>query len=406
MDGSAGDAAAAATVAGTARDWLSDEEGQLIEWRRHLHRNPELSHMEESTTDFIVDVLRRAGLEPERLPGTGCTVDVGPADGPVLAFRGDIDALPLQEVTGLDHSSERPGVMHACGHDIHTTVVLGLAVLLARFDREHGLGVRVRCIFQPAEEVMDGGATEVIAAGALRDVSHIFAVHCEPKLRTGEIGVRTGAITSATDVVEIVLHGPGGHTSRPHLTADLVHAAGLMATQLPTLIGRAVDPRSGTVLAFGAVSGGATFNAIPQEVRLLGTLRTGSVRVWRDAEETFTRLVEQVAAPTGARAEVRYTKGVPPVMNDDAATALMAKVVKDLDPHALREAPQSSGGEDFSWYTEHVPGSMARLGSWTGKGVRPDLHQPDIVFDERCIAVGVRLFAGVVDQFRPGGMAG
>lgn len=397
-----GDAAGTGSVAAFTRDWLHRNRDTLTGWRRHLHRNPELSHREEGTTAFIVDTLTAAGLDPHRLPGTGVTVDIGEGDGPVLAFRGDIDALPLDEVTGLDYASRVPGVMHACGHDIHTTVVLGLACALAEYRREHPLPLRVRCIFQPAEEVMGGGATDVIAAGALAGVGHIFALHCEPKLRTGEIGLRTGAITSAADVVEVVLTGPGGHTSRPHLTADLVYAAGALITQLPALLSRTVDPRTGTVLTFGAVNGGSAFNAVPREVRLLGTLRTGDVRVWRTAEETFTALVERIVAPTGARVEVRYTKGVPPVMNDDVATSVLARAAEGVDPHGVREAPQSSGGEDFSWYTERVPGSMARLGSWTGVGEKPDLHQPDIVFDEGCIPVGVALFAGVVDHFHPG----
>lgn len=390
-------------VADAVAAWTVDNHDTVIGWRRHLHSHPEVSHHETATTQFIVDRLTDAGLEPHRLPGTGVTVDIGGSgtgeDAPVIAFRADIDALPLTEVTGLDFASTTPGVMHACGHDIHTTVVLALACALADHDRTHGLRQRVRCIFQPAEEVLDGGATDVITAGALEDVSHIFAVHAEPKLRAGQVGVRTGAITSATDVVEIIVRGSGGHTSRPHLTADVIYAVGLLITQLPGLLSRRVDPRTGTVLTFGAVGGGSAFNAIPQEGTLLGTLRTGSPTVWRTLDTLFPQLVEQILAPTGATAEIRYTKGVPPVTNDDACTALMAQAVKSVDPHALQEAPQSSGGEDFSWYLEHVPGAMARLGAWTGEGEKLDLHQPNIIFDEACIPVGVRMFAGVIDQF-------
>lgn len=383
--------------------WVEDNREVIRDWRRHLHRNPELSHMETATTAFITDKLTDAGLNPHPLPATGLTVDLGPADAPMIAFRGDIDALPIHEATGLEFSSKNPGIMHACGHDMHTVIVLALACGLAEFVKVHGVDampVRVRCIFQPAEEVMDGGAVEVIEAGALVDVQSIFAVHCEPKLRTGEIGVRTGPITSASDVVEVILRGPGGHTSRPHLTSDLVYAAGLLITDLPGMLTRRLDPRSGTVMVFGSVNGGATFNAIPQEVRLLGTFRTAQVGVWREGEKILTELIKEIVAPTGAEVEIRYTKGVPPVTNDDVATAIIAEAVKNVDPHALREAPQSTGGEDFSWYLEHVPGSMARLGAWDGKGDKPDLHQPDIVFDERAIGVGIRMFAGVVDQFQ------
>lgn len=388
-------------VAAAVSDWVRTHRETIRGWRRHLHRFPELSHMEFGTTDFLLQTLADAGVEAERLPNTGVVANVGPKDAPIIAFRGDIDALPLDEVTGLDFASENPGVMHACGHDIHTTIVLALAAGLADFVNTHGedaLRVRVRFIFQPAEEVMDGGATEVIEAGVLEGVNQIFALHCEPKLRVGEVGVRTGPITSASDVLEIILRGSGGHTSRPHMTSDLVYASGLVTTLLPGLLSRRVDPRSGTVVSFGAINGGSTFNAIPQEVRILGTFRTAEVDVWRQGEALLTELIEEIIAPTGAKLEVRYTKGVPPVMNDDVSTSLLAESVKALDPHSLREAPQSSGGEDFSWYLQHVPGSMARLGTWTGKGERPDLHQPDIVFDEHAIGIGIRIFAGVVGQ--------
>ncbi|KAB3522941.1 amidohydrolase [Corynebacterium sp. zg254] len=392
----------ALSVSAFVTEWLANHEPEVIEWRRHLHRNPELSHHETQTTQFIVDTLSAAGLDPVVLPHKGVRVDVGPATGPIIAFRGDIDALPVFEETGLEFASQKPGVMHACGHDMHTAIVLALAVALAQLTQRYGadaLGVRVRCIFQPAEEVMDGGAVDAIASGVLEGVTQIFAVHCEPKLRTGEIGVRTGAITSASDVVEIVLRGHGGHTSRPHMTADLGYAAGLLLTQLPGMVGRTVDPRSGTVVAFGSINGGKTFNAIPREIRLLGTVRTMQTSVWRKSEDMIRSLVEQIVAPTGADVEVIYTKGVPPVNNSDVATALLAQAVNQIDPLALKEASQSSGGEDFSWYLEEVSGSMARLGCWDGTGEhRPDLHQPDIVFDERALAIGVRLFASTLDQ--------
>lgn len=385
--------------------WLATHNETLTIWRRHLHQHPELSHQEKETTTFIATQLRSLGLNPTVLPLGGVVVDItsGRADAPLIAFRGDIDALPIAEASGVEFSSLNDGVMHACGHDMHTTIVLGLAAGLHAYVTAYGadaLPVSVRCIFQPAEEVMDGGATDVITAGALRGVQQIFAVHCEPKLRVGEIGLRTGPITSASDVLEIVLTGPGGHTSRPHLSADLVYAAGALVTQLPGLLSRRVDPRAAAVLVFGAINGGSTFNAMPREVRLLGTFRTADVRLWREGEALLTSLVQQVVAPTGAHAEVLYTKGVPPVTNDDVATALLAQAVNDIDPAAGREAPQSTGGEDFSWYLEQVPGSMARLGTWSGSGKKFDLHQQDIIFDERALAIGVRLFAGVITQFQ------
>lgn len=375
--------------------WLAQHEDQVIQWRRRIHRNPELSNKEYATTDFLVQTLRAHGLEPVRLRNTGLYVDIGPDTSEKLAFRADIDALPLAEVTGLEFASRNPGVCHACGHDVHTTVALALACALA----ELPLQVGVRVIFQPAEEVIDGGATDVIAQGVLDSVGAIFSVHVEPKLQVGRIGVRTGAITSATDVLQVNIAGAGGHSSRPHMTQDVVYAVGSVITQLPGLLSRRVDPRTGTVLVFGHVESGSAPNAIPQTGLIRGTVRTADIGVWRDMEPLVRELVDQIVAPTGCRAQVTYTRGVPPVLNDEVATAILAESAELLDPGAVVEAPQSSGGEDFSWYLEKVPGSMARLGAWSGQGPQQDLHQGDLLVDERAISVGVRLFAGVVDKF-------
>lgn len=374
--------------------WLREHRDEVIGWRRHIHARPELSNQEFATTEFIADTLRSYGLTPQLFPGTGLMVDIGPATER-LAFRADIDALPILEATGLEFTSTIPGVAHACGHDVHTTITLALACALASADLQHG----VRCIFQPAEEVMNGGASDVISWGALENVRAIYAVHVEPKLRVGRIGVRTGAITSATDVVDIKVTGPGGHSSRPHLSADIVYALGSLVTQLPGLLSRRVDPRTGTVLVFGQVQSGYAPNAIPEVGNLSGTIRTADIGTWRNMEPLLSELIEQVLAPLGVSHTVTYHRGVPPVMNDDVATALLTQAAQTIDPQSVVEAPQSSGGEDFSWYLEHIPGSMARLGCWSGDGDRQDLHQGDLIVDERAIDVGIRLFAAIVDQY-------
>ncbi|MGP6173828.1 M20 family metallopeptidase [Corynebacterium sp. A21] len=381
--------------------WLMANHERVIGWRRHLHQHPELSHLEHRTTDYLEQVLREYGLNPKRFPGTGLMVDLGPEEGPRVAFRADIDALPITEATGLDFSSVEPGVMHACGHDVHTTVALATACALSEVELSTG----VRIIFQPAEEVMEGGASEVIEWGGLAGVGAIFAIHAEPKLRVGRIGVRTGAITSASDVVKIKVTGPGGHSSRPHLTGDIIYALSLLVTSLPGLLSRRVDPRTGTVLVFGTINSGYAPNAIPESGTVSGTLRTADLKIWRTIQPLFEELVAQVLAPTGCGFEVDYTRGVPPVINDDLATAMLADAARVIDPQAVVQAPQSSGGEDFSWYLEHVPGSMARLGCWSGEGSPQDLHQADLVVDERAIGVGVRLFASVAEQYGAGASA-
>lgn len=381
-------------------EWFNAHRAEVIAWRRHIHRHPETANQEVETTNFLASILQDYGLVPQRFPQTGLMVDIGPdTELGRLAFRADIDALPVTEVTGLEYTSEVPGKMHACGHDVHTTVALGLACALADFQRVHDLPLGIRVIFQPAEEVWVGGATDVIEWGALEGVHSIFAIHAEPKLRVGRIGIRAGAITSATDVVELNIKGPGGHTSRPHLSADVVYALGKVITELPALLSRRVDPRTGTVLVFGQVNSGYAPNAIPETGSLTGTMRTADIGIWRDMQSLFIELVDQILAPVGVEHELTYNRGVPPVLNDDVATALLASAAQSIDPQAMVQAPQSSGGEDFSWYLEKVPGSMARLGCWSGEGEQHDLHMGDLIVDERAIGVGIKLFGAVVEQF-------
>ena len=381
-------------------EWFNAHRAEVIAWRRHIHRHPETANQEVETTNFLASILQDYGLVPQRFPQTGLMVDIGPdTELGRLAFRADIDALPVTEVTGLEYTSEVPGKMHACGHDVHTTVALGLACALADFQRVHDLPLGIRVIFQPAEEVWVGGATDVIEWGALEGVHSIFAIHAEPKLRVGRIGIRAGAITSATDVVELNIKGPGGHTSRPHLSADVIYALGKVITELPALLSRRVDPRTGTVLVFGQVNSGYAPNAIPETGSLTGTMRTADIGIWRDMQSLFTELVDQILAPVGVEHELTYNRGVPPVLNDDVATALLASAAQSIDPQAVVQAPQSSGGEDFSWYLEKVPGSMARLGCWSGEGEQHELNMGDLIVDERAIGVGIKLFGAVVEQF-------
>ncbi len=373
--------------------WLRENADDLVGWRRHLHANPELSRTEFATTEFVETWLVKAGLQPRKLPtGTGLICDIGP-EGPRIGLRADMDALPLQEYTGLPFASTVPGVSHACGHDAHTTVLLGAASALAQVP---DLPVGVRLVFQHAEEVMPGGAIDMVAAGAMEDVSRMFALHCDPRLEAGRVGVRVGAITSAADTVELVLDSPGGHTSRPHLTSDLVYAIGTVITGLPGLLSRRIDPRTSTVMVWGAVSAGKAPNAIPQTGMLTGTVRTGDHATWSLLEPMVREIVDGLLAPTGVRYQLNYKRGVPPVVNDEQATRMFEDAIRAVGPDALADTPQSGGGEDFSWYLEEVPGAMARLGVWSGEGNQLDLHQPTFDLDERALAVGVRVMTNLV----------
>ena len=371
-------------------DWVAANHPQLVSTRRHLHAHPELAFAEFETTSFLEQRLRAHGLSPRRLPaGTGLVCEVGSGE-PVVVLRADIDALPLPDLKDVAYASTREGMCHACGHDVHTTVLLGVLIALNTLD---GLPGTVRGVFQPAEETIPGGAIEVVASGVLEGATRAFALHCDPSVPAGTVGLRTGAITAACDRIDITLTGPGGHTARPQLTVDLVDALGRLITDLPGLLSRQVDPRSGMSLVWGAVNAGIAANAIPQRGALRGTVRVLDRELWKDAEDLMRSLVERVVATTGAACDVDYVRGLPPVVNDPRAVALMrAAALETVGPDHVVVTPQSMGGEDFGWFAEAMPIALARLGTHGG-GPPLDLHRGTFDVDERAIGIGVRLMA-------------
>ena len=365
----------------------------LVATRRFIHAHPELSGQEFQTAALIVRELTAAGLEPRLLPkGNGVICDIaGRPTGPVVALRADIDALPLTDVKDVPYRSTVTGVCHACGHDVHTATLLGVGMLLGQLARRGQLDGRVRLIFQPAEEILPCGSLEVIEAGGLDDVSQIFALHCDPNLPVGKVGLRVGPITAAADNVTVRLTGPGGHTARPHLTVDLVEALGRLVTEVPALVSRRVPATSGVLLVFGLATAGTQYNVIPSEAVAAGTLRVLDREIWGTLPKIVPEIVRDVIAPTGATVEVEYLRGRPPVVNDAGAIAVLsAATIAAIGPNGVAETPQSMGGEDFSWYLEQVPGALARLG--VGRAApEMDLHRPTFDVDERAIDVGVRL---------------
>jgi amidohydrolase len=376
--------------------WLTENARELVRVRRWLHAHPELGRSEVGTTAFLCERLAAEGLEPRRLAGgTGLVCDVGSGRGPTVLLRADVDALPLPDEKDVPYRSTVPGVCHACGHDVHTAVLLGTGLALAPVAAT--LDGTVRLVFQHAEELMPGGALDVLAEGLLDDVGSAFALHCDPALEVGRVGVKSGAITAASDDVEVRLTGPGGHTSRPHNTVDLVHALATVATGLPDALSRLVDPRAGLCLVWGHVSAGTAPNAIPREGRLHGTLRVLDRDVWHGAPDLVHRLVDGLVAPYGARAHVTYKRGVPPVVNDDAAAALLSASVRaSLGAGSAVPTTQSLGGEDFAWMLEKVPGALGRLGvKAPGRSTSYDLHQGAFDVDEDALAAGVRVMTAV-----------
>jgi amidohydrolase len=378
--------------------FLATHAQELIHLRRHLHAHPELGKAERQTTALVARRLEAVGLRPRLLPmGTGLVCDIGGGDGPTVALRADIDALPLQDEKDVAYRSTIPGVCHACGHDVHTTVLLGAGLALAQYAGR--LPGRVRLIFQPAEEILPGGSIDVIGDRVLEGVSVIYALHCDPKLEVGRLGVRVGAITAASDLVQVQLSGPGGHTARPHLTADLVYAIARVVTDLPAALSRIVDTRAALNITFGSIESGTVHNAIPTTAVARGTLRVLDRAVWGEAQKLVERVLEATVAPfPQVTHRLDYQRGAPPVVNDETATAIMATAARSaVGDEAVMNSPQSMGGEDFSWYLEEVPGAMARLGVRIS-GTDLDLHAASFDVDERAIAVGVRILVATALQ--------
>jgi amidohydrolase len=374
--------------------WLAANGAKLIQVRRHLHAHPELSGQEFETAALIMRELKGAGLHPRLLPReNGVICDVGHGDR-VVALRADLDALPLPDVKDVAYRSTVDNVCHACGHDVHTTVLLGAGKALARLAAKGQLPGRVRLLFQPSEEHFPSGAPQVIDAGGLKDVLAVFAMHCNPQLPVGLIGVRSGAFTAAADLVEVRLTGRGGHTARPHLTADLVHALSKVVVEVPALLARRVDPRGGVSMVFGSVKAGEAANAIPIEGIARATVRALNREIWRELPELVQSLITDAVRGTGANVTIDYQQGVPPVVNDRMATAVMAgAAAAALGADRVVEAELSMGGEDFAFYLEQVPGAMVRLGVGVpGAAEKLDIHQSSFDVDEHSIAHGVRVF--------------
>ena len=367
----------------------------LIEVRRDLHASPELSWVEHRTTDVVESWMDKLGISHHRpTGGTGLIAELGPTEGPIVALRADLDALPVDDTSQDPWRSTVPGVAHACGHDVHVSALLGAATALAEANAADLLPNRVRLIFQPAEEVMPGGALSLLAEGVLKGVSRIFALHCDPSLDVGQVGLREGAITGASDRIQVTLSGRGGHTSRPHLTEDLTYALGSLVTQLPAVLSRRFDPRAGASMVWGQIRSGNAANVIPATGELSGTLRMLDAAAWHDAEHLVRGLIADIIEPFGVSADVNYVRGVPPVVNDFGATELLRRAVIDaVGPSGVAATSQSLGGEDFAWYLEAVPGVMGRLGTRTPDGPTYDLHQGNLRVDERAITVGAKVLA-------------
>ena len=365
----------------------------MIEVRRDLHQNPEVAWNEHRTTRKVAEKLLGWDIKPQiRAAGTGLITDIGEGDATV-GFRADLDALPIDEEATPPYASIVPGVMHACGHDVHTAIGLGAAWVLKQLRELPGVA---RFIFQPAEETIPGGAQAMRDEGVHRDLSAIAAFHVDPSLKAGKVGVRTGGITGASDRFIIRLSGPGGHTSRPHQTVNLLYVAARVITDLPQLIRHTIDPRETVLVVFGSVQGGSAANVIPTHVELQGTVRMFDLDLWREMPKRIEALVADMTGPLGAIAEVEYIPGSPPVVNDAAVISqveLAATAV--LGAENVVHTHQSLGAEDFAWFLEDVPGALIRLGAALPDH-RVDLHSASFDIDEAAIETGILVASATI----------
>ncbi|EMH4161158.1 M20 peptidase aminoacylase family protein [Pluralibacter gergoviae] len=365
-------------------------ENQLIDWRRELHQNPELSLQEVATTARIRDWLQSAGITllPYDLK-TGAVAEVGQGDK-VVALRADIDALPIEEATGLAYRSGNPGVMHACGHDIHTSVILGAALLLKA--REAELPGRVRILFQPAEENF-GGAKTLIRAGALEGISAIFGMHNEPGMPVGSFATRGGAFYANVDRFAIKVQGKGAHAARPHEGQDAILLASQLVSALQSVASREVNTLDSVVLSVTRIQGGNTWNVLPENVELEGTLRTHRTEVQERVRTRVSEIAAGFARAFNASIEVTWYAGPTALVNDPEWAEFATRVADDAG-YETSTAPLHMGGEDFAVYLQQIPGAFVSIGSESRFG----LHHPGFNPDERLIAPAARYFAALAEK--------
>lgn len=364
--------------------------------RRHLHRNPEVGFEEHRTYRFIREVLESHGL-PVRGPlaGTGLSVDVeGSAAGPTLAYRADIDALPIQDAKNLGYASRNDGVAHLCGHDAHSALAVGVALLL-HHNRERLRG-RVRIFFQPNEEGMPSGASFMVDEGVLENVEAIYAIHVDPSLEVGKYGLLAGPLTASTDQFTVRVDGGGtGHSARPHEAVDTIWVAGGIMNAFYQLIGRVTDVRNPSVLTICRIHGGEAYNVIPQQVEFGGTLRSTSIEERTKLLENLRHIAEETARLHGAKATVEFDRGSPPVINDARLVSDAEEVIRhQFGDAAVFHIPHPSmGAEDFSHYLQFVPGMMLRVGTFADENTAHPLHDSHFDIDERALAPTALLMA-------------
>ncbi len=364
--------------------------------RRDLHRDPELSNQEHRTRGIILRELEAAGLEIRTFAGSTAVAALWPGRDRTrsIAFRADMDALPLEETSGLPWASRSP-VMHACGHDGHTGILIGLAKQLARNGKAYATDIKL--LFQPAEEA-GNGAKQMVIDGAMESpkVEAVFGLHGWPDLPFGAIGVHGGAVMASVDNFEITIVGKGGHGAQPHATLDPVHAAAQLVVAAQSLVSRSTDPLQTAVLTFGQIQGGRTFNVIPEECLLRGTVRAHHPDVRARLTQGRDALAAGLCRGLGLEARVRWVESCPPTINDPEMAALARRAaIRAFGPAKCQEPKPSMAGEDFPFFLEKAAGAYLWLGLGDAQG---SLHNPRFDFNDAALEIGIRLFLGIIEE--------
>jgi len=373
-------------------------EKELVQWRRHLHSKPELSFQEHETTEFIGSLLAGWGIEIDRPLDTGLVGRVrGSEPGPVVAVRADIDALPVQEENDADFASTVSGRMHACGHDGHTAILLGLARTLSELRPQ--LCGEIRLVFQPAEEVVASGARQFVDVGVLDGVAAMLGLHLWSGLDVGSISLRGGAVMASTDEFRVTVLGSGGHGAMPHQATDSLVIASSLVGELQTLVSRRIDPLDPAVVSVGSFHAGTAFNVIPSAAELTGTVRTLSEPVRALIERELGQIATSHVQAGGARAEVRYLRGNPTLVNDAGLVEVLRPALAAVDGVEIVSLPPSMGGEDFAYYSQVVPCVFAFIGARNPEiGADFPHHHPRFSIDERSLGIGLRFFLAGVER--------
>jgi amidohydrolase len=371
---------------------------QLVAWRRDFHMHPELGFREHRTSDRVAEVLDGLGCRVRTGVGrTGVVAELGEG-APLVALRADMDALPIQEANDVPYASQNPGLMHACGHDAHMTIALGVAALLSK---ETFKGT-VRFLFQPSEEAADekgiSGAPRMIADGAMENVDYVVALHVDPSTRVGDIALLPGVASGGVDTFYATLSGVGGHGAYPHKVVDPIYLAGHVILALHGIVSRRIPPLDSAVVSIGSIHGGHADNVIPDRVELTGTLRYLEPSVQHTIHAEVERALS-VARTLGGDYDLRIELGYPPLINDPAVIEDLRSVAADLlgeeHVHARR---LELGAEDFSYMTQLAPGAMFSLGTW-GEGGERKLHSHNFDLDEGCLPVGAAILAETALRF-------